>query len=68
MLAVSSYSAVVITPRIDHLRDTTPQTMASLPPDSPIRKEFGMLHGLSNILLLVACGGALFMLWADTKE
>ena len=68
MLAVSSYSAVVIKPRIDHIRDTTPQTMASLPADNPIRREFGMLHGLSNALMLVTFGGALFMLWADTKE
>ncbi len=42
--------------------------MASLPANDPIRKEFGMLHGLSNALMLVAFGGALFMLWADTKE
>lgn len=68
MVAVSTYSAVVIKPKIDHIRNTTPQTMASLPADHPIRKEFGMLHGLSNALMLVAFSGALFMLWADTKE
>ena len=68
MVAVSTYSAVVIKPKIDHIRNTTPQTMASLPADHPIRKEFGMLHGPSNALMLVAFSGALFMLWADTKE
>lgn len=68
MLSVTSYSALAISPKIDHIRDTTPTTMASLPLDNPIRKEFGMLHGLSNGLMLIAVCGALFLFWADSKE
>lgn len=68
MLAVSSYTALVLKPRIDTIRNSTPTTMASLPDDNPVKREFGRLHGLSNGLLALAFAGALVMFWFDSKE
>lgn len=68
MLAASSYSALAIAPRIDTIRASTSTTIASLPDDSPVTREFGHLHGLSNGLLALAFAGALVMCWFDSKE
>lgn len=68
MLAVSSYTALVLKPRIDQIRNSTPVTMASLPDDNPVKREFGRLHGMSNGLLALAFAGALVMFWFDSKE
>jgi len=68
MLAASSYSALAISPRIDAIRTSTTTTIASLPDDSPVKREFGRLHGLSNGLLALAFAGALALFWIDSKE
>ncbi len=68
MLAVSSYAALVLKPRIDQIRTSTPTSIASLPDDSPIKREFGQRHGWSNGLLALAFAGALVMFWFDSKE
>ena len=68
MLSASSYSALVIAPRIDAIRTSTQTTMASLPDDSAVKREFGRLHGMSNGLLALAFAGALVLFWFDSKE
>jgi hypothetical protein len=45
MLAATTYSALVISPRIDAIRATTATSISALPDDSPVKQEFGRLHG-----------------------
>ncbi len=68
MLAASAYTGLIIGPRIDHLRDTTPVTMASLPDDDARRVEFGRLHGLSNGLMALTLIAGLSLFWIETRE
>jgi len=68
MLAASSYSALVIAPRIDAIRTSTATSVAALPDDNPVKREFGRLHGLSNGLLALAFAGALALFWFDRRE
>jgi hypothetical protein len=68
MLAASAYTGLIIGPRIDHLRDTTPVTMASLPDDDARRVEFGRLHGLSNGLMALTLMAGLSLFWIETRE
>ncbi|MBP6716714.1 MAG: DUF4149 domain-containing protein [Acidobacteria bacterium] len=68
MLAATTYSALVIGPKIDGIRTTTPVAIATLADDNPVKREFGQLHGLSNGLMALALVGALAMCWFDTKE
>jgi hypothetical protein len=68
MLAASAYTGLIISPRIDHLRDTTPVTMASLPEDDARRVEFGRLHGLSNGLMALTLMAGLALFWIETRE
>ena len=68
MLAATSYSALVVSPRIDAIRTSTSTTIAALPDDSPVKREFGRLHGVSNGLLALAFAGALAMFWLDASE
>lgn len=68
MLSASSYSALVIAPRIDAIRTSQATTMAALPDDSPVKSEFGRLHGMSNALLALAFAGALVLFWFDSRE
>ena len=68
MLGATSYSALVIAPRIDAIRSSTATTVAALPDDSPLKQEFGRLHGMSTGLLALALSGAIAMLWFDARE
>lgn len=68
MLAATSYSALVIKPKIDGIRSSTPVAIATLSDDNPVKREFGMLHGLSNGLMALALTGALAMFWFDSRE
>jgi hypothetical protein len=53
LVASSAVAQFVIGPRIDRLRDAVGGPIDALDPASPIRRAFGLLHGLS-----VACLGA----------
>lgn len=68
MLAASAYTGLIIGPRIDHLRNTTPVAMASLPEDDATRVEFGRLHGLSNGLMALTLMAGLALFWIETRE
>lgn len=68
MLAATSYSSLVIAPKIDSIRSSTSITIAALPDDNPVKREFGQLHGLSTGLMALAFAGALVLFWFDSKE
>ena len=68
MLGISAAGAFYISPRIDSLRDSTPQAIASLPEGDPRRAEFGKLHGLSSGLLLVTLLTGVGLIWAESKD
>jgi hypothetical protein len=68
MLALAGAGAFFITPRIDALRSSTPQPMASLADGDPRKSEFGRLHGLSSVLLLVTLVTGLGLIWAESKD
>ena len=68
MLALSAAGAFYITPRIDALRNSTPQPMASLADDDPRKSEFGRLHGLSSVFMLMTLVTGLGLFWAETKD
>lgn len=68
MLALAAAGAFYIAPRIDALRASTPQAMASLPDGDPRKAEFGRLHGLSNVFMLVTLVTGLGLFWAESKD
>ncbi|HUL74377.1 MAG TPA: DUF4149 domain-containing protein [Vicinamibacterales bacterium] len=68
MLAISLASALVIAPRIDRLRLTTPGTIASLPETDPRKIEFGRLHGLSTGLMIVTLLAGTWLIWAELRD
>jgi hypothetical protein len=64
MLALTLYSGLVVSSRIDRLRREIDGVVAALPPADPRRAEFGRLHGWSTALLsMVAAGGLTLLYW-----
>jgi uncharacterized membrane protein len=68
MLALSLYTAFSLTPRIDQIRRETAGSIASLPDTDPRKKEFGRLHGLSNIIMLLTLVGGVGLLSIETTD
>jgi Domain of unknown function (DUF4149) len=68
MLAASLYSGLVLAPRIDAIRASTPGPIAALAEDNPSRQEFGRLHGWSNGLMGVSLVAGLFLIWWNVRE
>ena len=68
MLALSVITALVLTPRIDRLRESTPGTIAALPDNDPRKISFGRLHGLSNGLMVVTLVAGLGLILAETRD
>jgi len=68
MLAISLASALVIAPRIDHLRETTPGTIASLADTDSRKIAFGRLHGLTNGLMVLTLLAGTWLVWADLRD
>jgi uncharacterized membrane protein len=68
MLALSLITTFAITPRINEIRSETSGAVASLP-DSDVRKsEFGRLHGLSNVFMLITLLAGVGLIWAETHD
>lgn len=53
MAVLAAVSLWGITPRMEALRAAASPSISALPPDSPIRQEFGKLHGVSSGLMLL---------------
>jgi len=50
LAALAAASLFVLTPEIARIRQAAGDTLSHLPPTDPIRRRFGMLHGLSTVL------------------
>ncbi len=68
MVALGAASAFVIAPRIDRIRNDTPGTVAALPDTDPRKAEFGRLHGLSSMVMLVTIAAGVGLIWMEAKE
>lgn len=65
-IAVVSYHTFALAPRMQALRQTFAAADAT-PPDTPERREFMRLHGVSMTLnLAVLAAGAVLILWYDS--
>ena len=53
MLAMSLTSALVLTPRIEAIRTEASGAVHALPDGDARKTEFGRLHGIANILMLI---------------
>jgi MbtH protein len=54
--------------RIQAIRAESPVAISALPQTDPVRRHFGMLHGLSSLLLLMQTVGAAVAVTASAKE
>jgi hypothetical protein len=53
MTTLAGVSFWGITPRMERLRESAGPSISELSPDHPVRREFGMLHGVSSALMLL---------------
>jgi hypothetical protein len=67
MLAIALVSGLGISRRIDTLRRQIGGPVAALDAADPRRVEFGRLHGLSTLLLLVNVAGGLTLLYWEAR-
>lgn len=68
MLTMSLATGILLTTRIDAIRDETAGAVADLPDTDPRKIEFGRLHGASNGLMLLTLVAGLGLLWAETRD
>jgi uncharacterized membrane protein len=68
MLALGLVTAFVIAPRINRIRQDVAGTIANLPDTDPRKAEFGRLHGLSNIIMIVTMVGGVGLMWIETTD
>src|SRR5262245_54169482 len=50
LAVLAAASLFVVTPEIASIRRATGDSLSHLPPADPLRRRFGMLHGLSTVL------------------
>jgi hypothetical protein len=70
MAALTLYSGLFVTPRVERLRREIGGPVAALAQSDPRRVEFGRLHGVSTVVLglTAAAGLALLFLEARTND
>jgi uncharacterized membrane protein len=68
MIALGLVTSLVIAPRIDRIRESVSGAVADLPDGDPRKSEFGRLHGLSNILMVVTLLGGVGLMWIETTD
>ncbi|HXT69734.1 MAG TPA: DUF4149 domain-containing protein [Vicinamibacterales bacterium] len=68
MLALSLVTTFAITPRINAIRTETAGSVAALPDTDARKGEFGRLHGLSNVFMLITLLGGVGLIWAETND
>ncbi len=68
MLSLSLITVFAITPRIDHIRAETSGTVSALPDSDSRKGEFGRLHGLSTVFMLMTLAGGVGLLWAESHD
>ena len=67
MLLLSLGSGMVVTARIEKLQQATAGPISGLPSDDPRRQQFGQLHGLSNLLMMLNVAGGLALVYWEAK-
>jgi len=68
MLGAASYSGIVLTGRIENLRQQMGVAPSSLPESDPRRVEFGRLHAQSTGMQVVPLLGALILLARELAD
>jgi len=68
MLALTMYSGMVASPRIDELQAQLTGPVGELAANDPRRVEFDRLHGLSTMLVMASIVGGLVLLVWETRE
>jgi hypothetical protein len=68
MLAITLYSGLVVSRRVERLQREIGGPVAALPDADPRRTAFGRLHGLSTTLLLVSAVGGLSLLFWEARR
>ena len=68
MISLGAATAFAITPRIDAIRTETNGSIAGLPDSDSRKAEFGRLHALSSIFLLITLAGGVGLLWAESHD
>lgn len=68
MLGMSAATVFAISPRIDRIRQETTGTIAALPDSDPRKAEFGRLHGLSSVLMIVTLVAGAGLIWIESAD
>ena len=68
MLTATLYSGLVLSPRIERLREAAGGAPSALAADDPRRLEFGRLHGFSTLLQLVPILGGVALLFWEARD
>jgi hypothetical protein len=68
MLSLTAATVFVISPRINRIRRETTGTIAALPDADPHKSEFGRLHGLSSLLMVVTLVGGAALIWIEAAD
>jgi hypothetical protein len=68
MLAASVSSVLFVTPRIERLRSSTSNSMASLRENDPVRVEFGRWHAVSTGLVALTLAAGVGLLWMESTD
>jgi hypothetical protein len=68
MLGLTAATVFVISPRIDRIRRETTGTIAALPDSDPRKAEFGRLHGLSSVLMIVTLVAGTVVIWLEASD
>jgi len=68
MVVMSAVTVFLISPRIDRLRAGVSGTIAALPDGDARKTEFGRLHALSNVLMLVTLAGGVGLIAMEAKD
>lgn len=67
MAILSAWSGLIVSPRVEHLRNEIGGPVAALPSSDPRRAEFGRLHGISTLLLGITTAGGLALLFLEAR-
>lgn len=68
MFALTAYAAAILQPRIEALQQQAGGPIVQLAATNPLRTEFDRLHSLSTTLMSLTIGGALLLLFWETRE
>ena len=68
MISLSAATALAISPRIETIRREANGSIAALPDSDARKSEFGRLHAISNVFMLVTLAGGIGLLWAESHD